>query len=379
MKPFFFSLLLVSSSILFAQEYKFNDENQPKKWSIGLNFGDNLLLAGNNNFTKSINLNELSAQYLLNKRTGIKFDVASNQMRFSNGSKTALNRISVQYLVNANKFLNLGDEKSKLGLFFHLGGGYSVLSNKLDASADKDQMLNAIIGFTPSWRINKRFSVNVDLSYLYNMIEDQSFDWEKYIPGAITYPERAPITLASDYVTLTAGISYSFNIKKKVILDKPVDLIVAKPAIDTITNSTKIIEDNQNKLKEININKERIKLLEEKVNNLEKSLLNIKDELDKSNSEVETTTKTPLENNMFQRNKGYYIIMGAFKILNNAELCIKDLISIGNKDSKIIYNEISGLYYATVSFSDRRQIVLKQLNRQYILINNKAWIFKSDF
>lgn len=379
MKPFFFSLLLVSSSILFAQEYKFNDENQPKKWSIGLNFGDNLLLAGNNNFTKSINLNELSAQYLLNKRTGIKFDVASNQMRFSNGSKTALNRISVQYLVNANKFLNLGDEKSKLGLFFHLGGGYSVLSNKLDASADKDQMLNAIIGFTPSWRINKRFSVNVDLSYLYNMIEDQSFDWEKYIPGAITYPERAPITLASDYVTLTAGISYSFNIKKKVILDKPVDLIVAKPAIDTITNSTKIIEDIQNKLKEININKERIKLLEEKVNNLEKSLLNIKDELDKSNSEVETTTKTPLENNMFQRNKGYYIIMGAFKILNNAELCIKDLISIGNKDSKIIYNEISGLYYATVSFSDRRQIVLKQLNRQYILINNKAWIFKSDF
>lgn len=379
MKPFFFSLLLVSSSILFAQEYKFNDENQPKKWSIGLNFGDNLLLAGNNNFTKSINLNELSAQYLLNKRTGIKFDVASNQMRFSNGSKTALNRISVQYLVNANKFLNLGDEKSKLGLFFHLGGGYSVLSNKLDASADKDQMLNAIIGFTPSWRINKRFSVNVDLSYLYNMIEDQSFDWEKYIPGSITYPERAPITLASDYVTLTAGISYSFNIKKKVILDKPVDLIVAKPAIDTITNSTKIIEDIQNKLKEININKERIKLLEEKVNNLEKSLLNIKDELDKSNSEVETTTKTPLENNMFQRNKGYYIIMGAFKILNNAELCIKDLISIGNKDSKIIYNEISGLYYATVSFSDRRQIVLKQLNRQYILINNKAWIFKSDF
>lgn len=379
MKPFFFSLLLVSSSILFAQEYKFNDENQPKKWSIGLNFGDNLFLAGNNNFTKSINLNELSAQYLLNKRTGIKFDVASNQMQFSNGSKTALNRISVQYLVNANKFLNLGDEKSKLGLFFHLGGGYSVLSNKLDASADKDQMLNAIIGFTPTWRINKRFSVNVDLSYLYNMIEDQSFDWEKYIPGSITYPERAPITLASDYVTLTAGISYSFNIKKKVILDKPVDLIVTKPAIDTITNSTKIIEDIQNKLKEININKERIKLLEEKVNNLEKSLLNIKDELDKSNSEVETTTKTPLENNMFQRNKGYYIIMGAFKILNNAELCIKDLISIGNKDSKIIYNEISGLYYATVSFSDRRQIVLKQLNRQYILINNKAWIFKSDF
>lgn len=379
------SFLIIFSLIIYtlpAQEYKFRQDQQVSKWKFGFNLGDNLFLANSNNFSRSINLYELSTQYMFNNHYGIKVDAATNQMQFSNGSKTALNRISLQYLFDLNKLLYSSNEMKKRGLYIHLGGGYSVLSNKLDASADKDQMLNAIIGFTPSWKINNRLGVNIDLSFIYNMIEDQSFDWISYIPGSITYPEKAPIDLASHYITLTGGMSYCFGGKKKVISEQVIDFQVEKQQIDSADQK---LDDIKSKIK-------NSKDLEEKIINLntENSELNNinKDNQDKLSS-LESKSDSlsflveksinKVENNIFERKKGYYLVLGAYQNLNNAKSYSEKLILEDKINSNIIYDESKGFYFVTTFFSDIKQIVQEQLNKKFVLINNKAWIFYSDF
>ena len=374
----FFSLIIYT---LPAQEYKFKQDQQVSKWKLGFNLGDNLFLANSNNFRRSINLYELSTQYMFNNH-GIKVDAATNQMLFSNGSKTALNRISLQYLFDLNKMLNSSNEMKKLGLFIHLGGGYSALSNKLlAASASKDRMLNAIIGFTPSWQINNRLGVNIDLSFIYNMLENQPFDWS-YIPGSISSPVKAPIDLASHYMTLTGGLTYNFGGKKKGDFEKTKNFQIEKQKIDSVFEKldniyVKIKDLNDLEEKIINLNTENADLMRKNKEYEDKfSLYNSK--LDSLSFLVQESIKK-VENNIFERKKGYYIVLGAYKNLNNAKSYSETLIYQENINPKIIYNESKGLYYLTTFFSDIKQIVVEQLNTKFVLINNKAWIYYSDF
>jgi len=173
-------------------------------WSIDLGLGMNRAWIHRGAATKiSIPQVAIGARYMLNNNFGFKLGFDYNRFKnkdiFTNVNLYSITGSAVANLGHVLRFENFAP---KFGLLMNVGAGTSFLSSKdLDYF---DKMLHGTIGFTPQYKVTSRFSVNLNLSTTFNILQGTKFD-------------GTPIALKTslDGIYSNLGVGVSFNLGKE--------------------------------------------------------------------------------------------------------------------------------------------------------------------
>jgi OOP family OmpA-OmpF porin len=235
MKQFSFALAILVSFIGSAQDYN--------KWSVGFNLGGHDGMHNTNHTTRVFQFThyELNARHMCNNRIGLKYDMGFDHFNFKDGhpASNAL-RFSIQPTINLTDMLHMNDFSSRWGMMFHFGFGYAAMWNKTLATGPKelfkqadgsvDEMLQAIIGLTPQFKVNDRLSINGDISFMGNIRQNKGFDFE-----------ATPIQgggFSGYYASATVGFSYYLG-KAKAHADWTYTPRLSQADLDRIANLEK--------------------------------------------------------------------------------------------------------------------------------------------
>jgi OOP family OmpA-OmpF porin len=157
-------------SVLFANAQDFN------RSSLGLSIGGHDGLSRTLHPTRIYQFTHYEAnyRYMFNNRVGLKFDAAFDNFKFTDGhTPTTGLRFSVQPIFNLTDMLHLNDFSERLGLQFHVGGGYAALKQ----NGATDNILQGIIGLTPQIKLSEKLSINADVSFMGNIRQQNGFDF----------------------------------------------------------------------------------------------------------------------------------------------------------------------------------------------------------
>lgn len=128
-------------------------------------------------------------RYMTNEIFGIQGSFNFNRFKFLN---TLTNedyfsnyyRTSVEGYVNVLNALNLEEKPPKINVFFHMGGGFSILHSaktlqNVQWQKDySDILINFVIGTKTQYQINRFMSYNIDFSIIPHL--NQTFTWDMY-------------------------------------------------------------------------------------------------------------------------------------------------------------------------------------------------------
>ena len=211
-----FSFILINSFSIYCQT--------TNKIAVGLNIGahDGIKNTGEGS-TKIYQLHHynIHGRYMLNNRFGIKVDAAYDKFKWTRlDNPTNYYRISIQPTINLTDILRYGSLNKKIGLLFHAGLGYSFMKNKgitdnleptspLMELGSIDKMMHSIVGLTPQFKINERICINADLSMLFHVRQNRTFDFQYQLPAEAGF--------TGSFINLSIGASYYLGKKSKHI------------------------------------------------------------------------------------------------------------------------------------------------------------------
>jgi OOP family OmpA-OmpF porin len=177
-------LLFLFSNSSFSQGYN-------NRWSIELNPGvSNAVKPYTPGYwSNTIGLYHISAgtRFMFNNKYGLKWDIGFDRIRHDktswyNNTGTSqpftshYARTSVQFVLDIGRLLQFENFSEKTSLLFHTGGGMSWLWSKVNPETDK--MVNFMFGFAPQYKINERFSITTDVSFVWHIY--QQYTWDMY-------------------------------------------------------------------------------------------------------------------------------------------------------------------------------------------------------
>ena len=178
-------MLLVSTTTIFAQE----EEEMYNQWSVEAGVGtSNLtgLMTSNQYYNEAfapINFN-LGARYMFNRKFGVKFAFAMDNVENYGVGKFKANlwHFNTNAVLNLSQILDFQQFTNRVGLLMNVGFGYSRMS--LDeglviadyGKTNKDNMLNAQVGFTVQGRLTDKLVVNLDASQRYLALNTLNLD-----------------------------------------------------------------------------------------------------------------------------------------------------------------------------------------------------------
>jgi OOP family OmpA-OmpF porin len=158
---------------------------------------------------------------MLNNRFGIKLDGAYDKFKWTRlGNPTNYYRISIQPTINLTDILRFGLLNKNFGLLLHTGIGYSFMKNKgvtnnleptspLMELGPTDRMMHTIFGLTPQYKINERLCINADLSILFHVRQNRTYDFQYALPVQAGF--------TGSFINLSIGASYYLGKKSKHI------------------------------------------------------------------------------------------------------------------------------------------------------------------
>jgi OOP family OmpA-OmpF porin len=177
-------LLVFTTSLLFSQGYN-------NRWSIELNPGvSNAVKPYSPEYwSNTIGLYHISAgtRFMFNNKFGLKWDVGFDRISHDkigiwNNTGTSkpftskYARTSVQFVLDIGRLMQFENFSDKTSLLFHTGGGMSWLWSKVNPETDK--MVNFMFGLAPQFKVNERFSVTTDVSFVWHIY--QQYTWDMY-------------------------------------------------------------------------------------------------------------------------------------------------------------------------------------------------------
>lgn len=120
---------------------------------------------------------DIGLRFMFDEEFGIKAGFISSKFETNSNDVfgTNFNTISMQGYYNLAKvldFSNLFDDS--LGLLFHAGLGYSILTSKVNIG--NDQVYSFIAGLTPQYKLSNRLAFYIDFAYYYNTSHDFNYD-----------------------------------------------------------------------------------------------------------------------------------------------------------------------------------------------------------
>ncbi len=173
------------------------DLTSMNKWSVGVQLGAHDGMAPTAGTTKLYQIQHfgVNGRYMLNNRIGVQLGLNYDLFDFLNKPyNTYYLRTSIEGVVNAGDILHLPQISSKIGLLVHGGFGVSNMwsnnnptySNSEPLADRSDEMLNFLFGMTPQLKLNEKWSVNGDLSFIFHARQSNRFDMQaKNNHGAI--------------------------------------------------------------------------------------------------------------------------------------------------------------------------------------------------
>lgn len=210
------SIVLINSFTILSQG--------TNRIAVGLNIGahDGIKNTGDGS-TKIYQIHHynIHGRYMLNNRFGIKVDAAYDKFKWTRlNNPTNYYRISIQPTINLTDILRYGTLNKKIGLLFHAGLGYSFMRNKgitdnleptspLMELGSTDKMMHSIIGITPQYKITERICINADLSMLFHVRQNRTFDFQYKLPAEAGF--------TGSFINLSIGATYYLGKKSKHI------------------------------------------------------------------------------------------------------------------------------------------------------------------
>lgn len=174
-----FIVAVLTSSISFGQ-------SSLNKLSVGFNYGINGVINApidiNTSNSHHIGLN---TRYMFNTNLGLMIGLGYDLFPTTEGTETTnqYGSLNIQGVYNIGSLFKLPSKR--FSLLLHAGGGFASMWNK-DFESDNatdpyikgnDDIITLNAGITPQFKINDRFSVNIDLAYALNLEQDRSFNW----------------------------------------------------------------------------------------------------------------------------------------------------------------------------------------------------------
>lgn len=226
----FKSLLLaavLTSSISFGQ-------TSLNKLSVGLNYGINGVISApidvNTSNSHHIGLN---TRYMFNTNLGLMLGLGYDLFPTAEGTETTnqYGSLNIQGVYNIGSLFKLPSKR--FGLLLHAGGGIATMWNKDFASDNasdpyikgNDDIITLNAGITPQFKINNRFSVNIDLAYAFNLEQDRTFNW-----SYVTENNRG------SFYTASVGLTYYIG-KNDRHFDWP-----SKDIMPVVVEEVKVVE-----------------------------------------------------------------------------------------------------------------------------------------
>ncbi len=188
-----------------AQEKKYNH------WSAELSTGIHVPLAPGDGISRkkyiAFKQFELAGRYMFNEKLGLKAHYAFN--RFENPDNTqmgiSMSRIGLEGVVNVGQLLDVDYRiREHIGLLFHTGLG--VTFAKPSSVSGTDHMGNILVGFTGQIKLNDRFVLLGDMTYVNNVKQHYGYNGEVLTPDLDTKP--------GGFVNVSIGLIYNIGQEK---------------------------------------------------------------------------------------------------------------------------------------------------------------------
>ena len=180
-------------------------------FSIGNHFGINNQGSSARIFIPShLNFNY---RYMFNNKVGLMSNFGYDRFSFKNNATPSnYYRISIETSVNLREILGFSEFVEHFGALAHAGLGVSGMWSKNIATqniykkTNFDQLLHITLGLTPRYRINNKYCVHVDLTYLTNLNQDFTYDTR-----TILKPKEG---FTGSFLNFSAGVTMSIGPRK---------------------------------------------------------------------------------------------------------------------------------------------------------------------
>lgn len=182
----FYQLLFIFSPLVLNAQ---NDVKSMNKWSIGASIGAHDGMAPTRATTRLYQIHHygINARYMFTNRAGIKLGVNYDFLDFIDRPYNSYYvRTSLEGVVNAGDMLHFPQVMPRIGLLVHGGFGFSSLwsdnnpryANTESLSKRADGMINFVFGATPQLKLNEKWSLNGDLSFIFHARQNNRFDMQ---------------------------------------------------------------------------------------------------------------------------------------------------------------------------------------------------------
>ena len=155
----------------------------------------------------------LNYRYMFNNKFGLMSTLGYDRFSFKNNvTSSNYYRLSIETSVNLREILGFSEFVENFGTLAHAGIGISGLWSDNIANSDIfkktnfDQLLHFTFGLTPKYKINNKFSVHIDLTYITQLKQDFSYDTRTLIK-----PKEG---ISGGFVNFSAGVTMSIGPRK---------------------------------------------------------------------------------------------------------------------------------------------------------------------
>lgn len=215
MKKSLIIALLLFNSVLHAQDSLISHFSL--ELNVGLSNPVEPVAPGYDAKTLSPLSVSIGGRYMFNSIIGARFTTGFHQ--FSNAKEynsfqTNYFRTDLEGVINLGKSFHFYEWTNKFGLLLHTGGGYSVMK-EVNTTKNPDQMINLILGVTPQFKVNDRFSILADFSSFAHIYQTWTYDFS-----------QSNIKRGVDgyLFTFSVGLNYAFGNKTHADWYVPKDL-----------------------------------------------------------------------------------------------------------------------------------------------------------
>jgi hypothetical protein len=156
MKYINLTICLLIAGVTFSQKNAFG--NKSTKISLDIHAGVNSGNGIQTGFATNIGLS-----YAASKLIQLRGDFGNDWV-----GDNHISRVTGHVVMNLTEKIKL--DNTKYGFAVHAGTGFSLRKNPLKFPSDNifsgDKMVNLVFGATPSYKLNDKFTLQVDISYV---------------------------------------------------------------------------------------------------------------------------------------------------------------------------------------------------------------------